>query len=102
MADMKNDRTYGQGLHTVLKYNTYKALYALFEKYNVLDCWSQLHPPEKDYTYFSSRYGVHTILNYFLLSKADVNKLRSAEIGTKTRSNHSWVACEFCLQDFGK
>lgn len=97
VADLKHDRMYGKGMHTVLKDKTPTALYALFEKYNVLDCWRQLHPSEKDYTYFSSRHGVHTKLDYCLISKAAVHNLASAEIGPSPLSDHNWVACTFSL-----
>lgn len=99
VADLMLDRTYRHGRHAILSGNTFTALHALFTKYQVLDCWRQLHPSEKDYTYFSRRHDVHTRLDYCLISSAAAQSLATATIGPNTLSDHSWVACTFSFQD---
>lgn len=99
VADLQLDRTYHQGMQSILKDNTYTALHALFGKYRVVDCWRHLHATDRDYTYYSARHGVHTRLDYCLISSDAVSCLCAADIGSKTLSDHSWVSCELELHE---
>lgn len=92
-SDLAIDRPYRHGTHTVLKGSMPTALFQLFEKYNLLDCWRSLHQNERDYTYFSSRFNVHTRLDHCLILKTAASYLQSAEIGVKP----FWIIIEWLV-----
>lgn len=95
VADLHLDRTYKRGLAKILAPHTYTALHCLFEKHNLIDCWRQINPNMRDYTYFSARHDVFSRLDYCLMSKKDIHHLRNSEIGYQLLSDHSWVTCDF-------
>lgn len=96
VVDLQVDRMYKQGLNKIFNTPLFTSLHNLFERY-IIDCWRQLYPHTRDYTYFSGKHKVHTRLDYFLLSAADMDKVQKAEIELNTLSDHNPVSCELLL-----
>lgn len=95
VADLQLDRTYKKGMARLLTSHSYTALHDLFNKYGMIDCWRQLNPTVKDYTYYSTRHDVFSRLDYCLILKPELHKLKHSEIGCKLLTDHNWLSCDF-------
>lgn len=55
----------------------------------VIDIWRELHPVEKDYTFYSAPHTVYTRIDYFLINTVDRYRIEECKIGVADLSDHS-------------
>lgn len=94
-ADLQLDRTYKKTMAQILISHTFMALHDLFEKYQLVDCWRHMNPTAKDFTFYSAMHDVFSRIDYCLMLKSDMHKLKNSEVGCKLLTDHNWVTCEF-------
>lgn len=63
----------------------------MLEEVGIIDIWRDVHPLDKDYTYYSGSHRIYSRIDYFLINTCDRNRVRVCEIGTMTVSDHSPV-----------
>lgn len=53
------------------------------------DVWRELHPLEKDYTFYSAPHSIYTRIDYFLMNTVDRFRAGECKIGVADISHHS-------------
>lgn len=81
VVDLQMDRTYRRNVSHILTTHSYTVLRNLFKKYSFIDCWRHLNPTSKDYMYYSSKYNIYTRIDYCLMLKSEIHKIRASDIG---------------------
>ena len=59
------------------------------EEIGLLDVWRELHPTDRDYTYFSAPHTVYSRIDFFLVFKNDRHRILNCDIGSRDISDHS-------------
>lgn len=60
-----------------------------FDEMGLLDVWRDLHPSEKDYTFYSAPHAVFSRIDYIFMFQNDRHRIQNCEIGTRDISDHS-------------
>lgn len=55
----------------------------------ITDVWRELHPLERDFTYYSAPHSVQTRTDYFLMNTVDRFGIEDCQIGVADLSDHS-------------
>lgn len=75
------------------------ALRSICKDFGFEDVWRNLHPANKEYTFFSAPHGCQTRLDYFFLPKADMHSILSCDIGSIIISDHAAVVMDLKLKN---
>jgi exonuclease III len=59
------------------------------EEIGLLDVWRELHPTDRDYTYFSAPHTVYSRIDFFFVFKNDRHRIINCDIGSRDISDHS-------------
>lgn len=63
------------------------------------DIWRDLHPLDKDYTFYSAPHAVYSRIDYFFMSQNDRHRILDCEIGTRDISDHSPIYLKLHLDN---
>ena len=62
----------------------------------LFDTWRVTNPREKDYTFFSNPHQTFSRIDFFLSSRAVLDRVRECSIGICSLSDHSHVSLSIC------
>lgn len=57
----------------------------------LIDVWRDLHPTDKQFTFYSASQYVYSRLDYFFICKSDRHRIIDCKIGVRDISDHSAV-----------
>lgn len=63
----------------------------LLKELGMIDVWRNLHPLDKNYTFFSYSHLMHSRLDYFFMLKSERHRIVNCEIGVRDISDHAGV-----------
>ena len=66
-----------------------QALNDTLNKMDLIDIYRTFHPKTKEYTFFSSAYGIFSRIDHILHHKSSLGKLKKIEIITSIFSDHN-------------
>ena len=66
----------------------------------MIDIWRELHLQERDYTHYSAAHKVHTRIDYFLMNKTDIYRVKECRIGGADLSDHNPLYLEIYLNSW--
>lgn len=63
----------------------------ILQEFGMIDIWRDLHPTDKQFTYYSPCQAEYSKLDYFFISAADRHRVCECKIGVRDVSDHSGV-----------
>lgn len=93
LLDKTYKKSYKKKLHTTQE----PFLDSLFSSCNVSDTWRRMYPTSRAYTYYSPLHNIHSRIDYILCSDSLFHCCVSADIGSRTISDHSLISGSFVL-----
>lgn len=66
-------------------------IHNFFNSHNMFDCWWELNPNARDYTYYSARHKSYSQLDYIFVTQNIQIDITSTVIGSKFLSDHAPV-----------
>lgn len=70
------------------------SLNTMIKELGLVDVWRQLHPREKDFTFYSHVHRSHSRIDMFLMPRTDLYRARQCSIEAITISDHAPVCLE--------
>lgn len=71
----------------------------MMSEMDVQDVWRELHPLDRDYTHYSAPHAMYSRIDYFLMSKGDIYKVKECKIGVADVSDHNAVYLKIQLNN---
>lgn len=71
----------------------------MMSEMDIQDIWRELHPLDRDYTHYSAPHAMYSRIDYFLMGKGDIHRVRECKIGVADVSDHSAVYLKLHLDD---
>jgi len=68
-----------------------KMVQRMIKELGLIDIWRELHPREKQFTFYSASHSMYSRIDYLFLYNCDRHKIRNCNIGTRDVSDHSGV-----------
>lgn len=69
-----------------------QALNHMIEDVGLIDAWRNLHPRERDYTFYSNPHSSYSRIDHFLVAKNECHRVLECKIHNITLSDHSPIS----------
>lgn len=76
-----------------------KIVIRMLKELGLMDIWRELHPGEKQFTFYSASHSMYSRIDYLFMYNSDRHKIRNCNIGTRDVSDHSGVYLTLHLEN---